>query len=146
MSRDPRSLNDNIIFLAGEVAHGFHRALTKAFKANRIAVTVEQFSILVLLFYRNGLNQQEVSEQLGRDKTTVARVVVNMEKRGLLERRTDPDDNRGRRIFLTPAGLKFQRHAVEVSGALYHRAIGKLRMTRLQTTAHTLRMILKNIS
>ena len=100
----PNSLENNVIFLADKFSHLFHHALTVAFKKHRIPVTVEQFSILALLFYKNGINQQEISVLLNRDKTTVARVIVNMEKNKLILRMTDRNDNRGKLIYLTDQG------------------------------------------
>src|SRR5690606_42164141 len=90
--KSPGSLEQNIVYLAGEFTHRFHRALTTAFRRQGLNLTVEQFSILALLWYKDGINQQEISEQLGRDKTTIARVLNTMEKNQLVRRMTDPRD------------------------------------------------------
>ena len=78
----PQSLQTNIVFLCGDFVHMFHHSLTRAFKANRIPVTIEQFSILAILFYQNGINQKEIGRLLGRDKTTITRIgVITITKR-----------------------------------------------------------------
>lgn len=100
----PRSLETNVLFLAGEASHMLHGAITAAFKGKKIGVTVEQFSILVLLFYQNGINQQEIGLRLNRNKTTITRVIANMERKKMIVRMTDKADARGKLIFLTAKG------------------------------------------
>src|SRR3970040_77017 len=110
--RAPSSLDRNIVYLAGEFAHRFHRALTDEFRQHGLALTVEQFAILAILWYRDGINQQEISGQLGRDKTTIARVINTMEKNKLVKRITDTRDTRGRLIILTAKGKTLQKKTV----------------------------------
>ena len=124
--KSPASLDQNIIYLAGEFAHRFHKALTDAFRQQGLKLTVEQFSILAILWYRDGINQREISEQLGRDKTTIARVVNTMEKNKLVRRATDPADTRGKLITLTAKGRSLQEKTVTVAGALYMQCVNSL--------------------
>ena len=141
----PNSLENNIIFLCGEFSHLFHHALTAAFKKHHIPVSVEQFSILALLFYKNGINQQEISGLLNRDKTTVARVIVKMEKSNLIVRMTDRNDNRGKLIYLTDEGERVQKKAVDCSGKLYHRAIRNIKTSRLKASLRIMTRMLRNV-
>lgn len=141
----PRSLETNVIFLCGELSHHFHRALTNAFKENRIGITVEQFSILALLFYQDGINQQEIGAQLNRNKTTITRVITNMERNKMIVRVTDKTDSRGRLIFLTRKGKLLQQRAIRHSGALYMKAIAGLNRNSLEQAARVLNKIMQNV-
>jgi DNA-binding MarR family transcriptional regulator len=119
----PLSLQTNIIFLCGDFVHVFHQALTRAFKVNKIPVTIEQFSILAVLFYQNGINQKELGTLLGRDKTTITRIISNMVKSKVIHRISDQRDGRGKLIYLTGKGEAIQKKAVKVSGKLYQKAV-----------------------
>lgn len=141
----PKSLEANVIFLCGEVTHVLHRAITSAFKANRIGITVEQFSILVLLFYQNGINQQEISARLNRNKTTVTRVISNMERKKMIVRVADKSDARGKLIFLTAKGKALQQRAIGHTGAIYMKAIGGIRKDNLVQAGRLLNRIIQNI-
>jgi DNA-binding MarR family transcriptional regulator len=112
----PDSLSSNIVYLCGEFAHRMHQMLTKSFKEHRILVTVEQFSVLALLFYQDGINQQDISTMLGRDKTTITRVISIMERDELIKRITDKDDNRGKLIFLTKKGAPYNKRQSTFQG------------------------------
>lgn len=112
----PDSLQRNLIYLCGEFSHQFHLALSAKFRALRIEVTVEQFSVLALLFYHKELNQQEISTLLNRDKTTVARVISNMEKSKVIRRIRHKKDGRSKLIQLTAKGEQIQQKAVGIAG------------------------------
>lgn len=142
----PDSLSSNIIYLCGEFSHVFHQMLTKEFKDSAIEVTVEQFSILAMLFYKNGVSQQEISDVLGRDKTTVARVISIMERDNMVTRIMNKDDNRGKLIYLTKKGRSIQEKAVGVSGKLYLRAIGDLKESQLKAAIKIMKTMTINIS
>ncbi|HMG94447.1 MAG TPA: MarR family transcriptional regulator [Chryseolinea sp.] len=142
----PNSLSTNIIYLCGEFSHLFHQMLTREFKENGIGVTVEQFSVLAMLFYQNGLSQQEISDVLGRDKTTVARVISIMERDNMVTRVTNENDNRGKLIYLTRKGRSIQQKAVGVSGKLYLRAISNLKESELKAAIKVMTSMTANLS
>lgn len=118
-----KGFDDNIIYQISSFAHHFNRALTVAFQRNGLPVTSEQFSILMLLAQEDGINQQEISRRLERDKTTVTRVLTNLITRGLVRYKQDTADGRARIIHLTPAGRKLQENAVSISASLYIQAL-----------------------
>ena len=141
----PVSLQTNIIFRCGNFVHVFHQALTRAFKANRIPVTIEQFSILAILFYQNGINQKEIGTLLGRDKTTITRIISNMVKNKVINRINDQRDSRGKLIYLTGKGEAIQKKAVLVSGKLYQKAVSNIHEKDLTKSMALLAKMLKNV-
>src|ERR1041385_2330799 len=141
----PSSLETNVLFLCGELAHIFNRALTVQFRKNKIGVTVEQFSILALLFYQDGINQQEISARLNRNKTTIARVISNMERNKMITRVTDKNDSRGKLIFLTKNGRALQQRAITLTGGMYMKAIAGIKSTSLEQSARLLNTIIQNV-
>lgn len=52
---------------------------------------------------------RELAERIGRSVSATSRLVDQLVRRGLAERREDPGDRRVRRIALTPAGTDFLR-------------------------------------
>jgi len=142
----PDSLSSNIIYLCGEFSHVFHQVLTRKFKENKIGVTVEQFSVLAMLFYQEGISQQEISDVLGRDKTTIARVISIMERDKMITRSTNKKDNRGKLIYLTTKGRSIQQKAVAVSGQLYMKAIEGLKEPQMKVAMRIMTAMTSNIS
>ena len=78
----------------------------------RFDVTQAQFGVLAHLSAREGISQQELSEKLFVTKGNVCGLIDRLEKRGLVERRFDPEDRRSNLLFLTEEGRKLARRAV----------------------------------
>jgi DNA-binding MarR family transcriptional regulator len=55
------------------------------------------------------LKQGELAGALGLTKSAVSRMVVELERRGWIERHPDEDDGRVRRLRLTPSGKRLAR-------------------------------------
>jgi DNA-binding MarR family transcriptional regulator len=142
----PKSLQTNILFLCGQISKQVHEHLTRSFKDHGYQITVEQFSILAYLWYEEGSNQQHLAEVLERDKTTIARVITNMEKKNLLVRRSDPDDQRNKRIYLTEKGKELQDALVGLSGKVYGSALHGLDEGELSAAISLLQKIYNNLT
>src|SRR5258708_6388140 len=113
------SLQQNIVFLCAEFSHMFRLTLAEAFRRHQLQITTEQFSILVVLWYQDGIAQKEIGRQLNRDKTTLTRVIGNMEEKALVRQKTDAQDNRSKLVYLTRKGKALQQASVNISGDLY---------------------------
>lgn len=140
----PSSFNDNIIYLCNEFSHRFTLTLTRKFAESNIDVTAEQFAILAVLWYKDGISQKEISENLKRDKTTIARVVNNMKKKGMVKRVIDANDNRAWLVSLTDEGRALQQKALNVSGMLYMQAIAGVDALYMQAGIKLMQQMLNN--
>ena len=67
-------------------------------------ITPGQFGVLVLIDANAGLNQRELGEAMGVDRSTVVAVLDRLERRGLVQRRPVPTDRRSYALHLSPAG------------------------------------------
>ncbi len=143
--QDPKSLKNNILFLTGQITKRVHEAVTDGFRAGGYDVTVEQFTVLSSLWYEEGINQQMLAEQLDRDKTTIARIVGNMEKKSLLVRVPDKDDQRNKLIYLTARGKELQDKLVKKAGEVYIRALNSIETKDLDQGIRILTHISKNL-
>ncbi len=59
------------------------------------------------IFNGEGKSQDELSALLKLDKATTARSLAKLEDKGYIIRKTDPSDNRIRRVYLTDKAKKF---------------------------------------
>ncbi|MDN4477854.1 MarR family winged helix-turn-helix transcriptional regulator [Demequina sp. SYSU T00039] len=63
-----------------------------------------QYSVLVILDQRGEASQRDLCDAVDLDRSTIADLVRRMERRGLIERRRDPDDARRNTVSLTALG------------------------------------------
>ena len=69
---------------------------------DRHAISITEWRIVAVLGRFPGLTASEVVERTAMDKVAVHRAVKTLMARRLLQRDTDPDDRRRRRLKLTP--------------------------------------------
>lgn len=62
------------------------------------------YSLLVALLSTGPISQQQLAEKMRVNRSLVVGIVDELEGRGWLERRRDPDDRRSYRLHVTPAG------------------------------------------
>jgi MarR family transcriptional regulator, lower aerobic nicotinate degradation pathway regulator len=94
----------------------------KAFDGAFETVGLSAREFLVLAFATTEpLSQQEIARRLGIDPTVLVGVVDELERRGLVERRRDPDDRRRYHLAVTESGVellaKAERTATEATQA-----------------------------
>ena len=82
-----------------------------------LGLTHVQFVLLSCAWWMNdhGLvpNQLQLARQAGTDVKMTSQVVRKLEAKGLLERETDPDDTRARRLHITAEGTALALEAIE---------------------------------
>jgi MarR family transcriptional regulator, temperature-dependent positive regulator of motility len=69
-------------------------------------LTPRQYAILLTVSQNEGLNQTQLVEMTGIDRSTLADVVRRMLKKGLLQRRRTRDDARAYAVKLTEEGAR----------------------------------------
>ncbi|GET25135.1 MarR family winged helix-turn-helix transcriptional regulator [Prolixibacter sp. NT017] len=144
--RIPKSLDDNLIFQLGAIARKVHQHVESVFRKENLDITPEQFSLLTILWYNEGISIKELADRSQRDKTTISRVVNNMIKHDLIRRLDNVDDKRAKRIFLTDRGRNLQDQLVMLSGEIYVQALGNLSDEELDHTLEVFKKIEKNLS
>ncbi len=100
--------------LTGRVPLLLNRYLGQKFKKEGINLSREQWSILAVLYHTDGVSQQILADATNRDKPSVTRLVDNLEKLGLVERRDHETDRRLNLIFLTNKGKTLEEPILKV--------------------------------
>lgn len=81
---------------------GYH--LDEAFQAEGLDLSKEQMLVLKKLHEKDGLIQNELAALTFRDKSSLARLLIKMERKNYVFRKQDDFDRRLNRVFLTEAG------------------------------------------
>lgn len=105
---------DLIKLLLGRTPTAINRFLISKFKENEINITPEQWSILSILWEKEGWSQQQLANQTYRDRAAITRLVDNLEKEGLIVRKSDSRDRRLKIIHLTSKGKELEDRVVSI--------------------------------
>jgi MarR family transcriptional regulator for hemolysin len=84
------------------------------YRGAQFGVTRAQWAVLARLDRFEGLKQSELAEMLDLQPITLTRLLDRLCESGLIERRSDPNDRRAKRLFLTAAA----RPMLELLGAI----------------------------
>ena len=126
MSRDPQSTDlhpstaeqasddaavlafGHLVAAANRLGYILGRALEQEFQ-----ISHQTFEVLVILARADagGLSMRSIAQQQVLSTGGVTRLIDRLEAAGLVARHADPDDRRGRRVRLTPAGERLARRA-----------------------------------
>lgn len=90
------------------------RALRRPLEAEvaKGGLTQPQTAVMRAVVHQNGLSLKDLSREVSLAHSTVSGIVDRLEKRGLLERRPDPEDGRTSRIWPTAAVTEFVRNEI----------------------------------
>ena len=143
--KSPTSLDDNVLYQIGEISRMLHKKVTEVFNKRKFEVTVEQFGILALLWYEEGIKQQDIADKLRRNKATITRIIENMSKRNLIVQIPDQLDKRNKLIYLTQKGKALQHKMVESAGWVYYQALKDIAATDIEAVLAGLKLITKNL-
>src|SRR5271169_6081826 len=96
-----RSLNREFAIILKDVARMLRTYAD--YKGNQFGVTYAQWVVLARLDRFEGLKQSELAEMLDLQPISLTRLLDRLSDSGLIERRSDPNDRRAKRLYLTPA-------------------------------------------
>lgn len=79
--------------------------------------------ILINLFRTPGISQQDLADKLLVGRSNLSMLLPQLEKRGLLLRKSDPQDRRVLRLELTDEGTELTQEAIAIQAALIDRTM-----------------------
>ena len=114
-SRAARARNERTFLMQlGPIRQALRRINGRALAS--LGISTAQAYPLVLIAQNDGIRQGELADRLDVEGPTLVRMLDQLGAMGLVDRRTDPSDQRARTLHLTPAG---QALAERVEPVLY---------------------------
>lgn len=139
------SYSELYAFVIGKANTAMVRNLQRKFVAAGITLTIEQWSVLYSLWRKDGQSQQELSNYTYKNKTSITRLIDNLEKLNLLERRAIKTDRRINKIFLSPAGLELQKLTIALANQTVAEALKNIDPAHILIAKTTLQKMYENL-
>ncbi len=117
-------MEDTISYLLVRVAKA-HRNLANSLLRDAFNKELYAGQEMVLHFLKqhDGCSQSELATTLCVEAPTVTRMIERMGDKGLVERRTDDEDARVMRVYLTPKGNEYEARIVDVWDRMEERTV-----------------------
>lgn len=110
----------------------FRRCLQRTLKEHDAGITFEMFQILSCLWRGQGITQQVLAERTAKDKACLTNLMGNLEKKGYVCRKEDPQDRRNKLVYLTPEGERFWQQLLPVLDKVYGQAERIIGLEKIQ--------------
>ncbi len=122
------------------------RALRHKFAAQGMDMPIEHWGILVHLWHKDGQNQKDLAENVFKDKATITRAVVMLEKLDIVRRVSDEVDKRQNLVYLTERGKALRTTMVPLAMEVKKKATDGISQTDIDTCKQVLKKIYENLN
>ena len=124
--------------LNGKVSAAINRKLSRNFRQNGLEITPEQWTVLIFLWEKDGVTQQELCNATFKDKPSMTRLIDNMERQHLVVRISDKKDR------LTKDGKELEERARIIANQTLKEALQGITLEELSVSQEVLRKIFFN--
>ncbi|MFC5712412.1 MarR family winged helix-turn-helix transcriptional regulator [Thalassorhabdus alkalitolerans] len=108
-------------------------------------IAPEQNLIMMVLWERDGLTQNEIGQRLNKDKTNIARMAYSLERKGFVRRAGCPEDRRSQRVYLTEEGELLKEKVLPVAEEFNQLVCRGITEEELNTTRKVLSKMRDNV-
>lgn len=120
--------------------------LQEEFNNNNIEITVEQWKLLFYLWDNDGVNQRDLSIRANKEKSTIARQIVDLEKKELIIRESSEFDKRNKLIFITEKGKELEKETLKIANTITEKSEKNISEEDLNTVKRVLTQMIQNLN
>ena len=139
------NINESLGFITGKTHRSLHGSLTRKLADLGTGLTTEHGIVMMHLVHNDGMNQQELCNCTFKEKTSMARLLDTMEKKGFVVRTPDRDDRRQKRIYLTRQGRELIPTFYQMAQEMLSEALQGIDAAELETCKRVLRQVYFNM-
>lgn len=115
-------------------------------KEKDVPLTPEQFMLIDLLWNQGSMSQQQLADQLHKDKNSVTKLVDAIERKGFMVRQQNSKDRRSNTIVLTEKANQLKPGAKEKGISILDEMLEGITEEELRTFLKTLHKLNRNMS
>ncbi len=130
--------------LNGKVSAAIYRKLYRNFKKNGLDITPEQWTVLIYLWEKDGVKQQDLCDATFKDKPSMTRLLDNMERQHLVVRISQEQDRRTNLIYLTKTGKDLEQSAHQITIQTLNEALEGISAEELEICQVVMKQIFRN--
>ncbi|MBB6501457.1 MarR family winged helix-turn-helix transcriptional regulator [Pedobacter cryoconitis] len=120
--------------------------IQRRIKENQLNITYEMLEVLMCLWERDGINQQEIADRIIKEKASMTYLIDNLVKRELVKREEDGNDRRSNLVYLTTDGKNLQEKLLPWAIEMYAAASEDLTAETILSTTALIRQLTQNIN
>ncbi|MBQ2018901.1 MAG: MarR family transcriptional regulator [Alistipes sp.] len=122
------------------------RYIASMLRQQGVPLTPEQFMLIDLLWNEGEMTQQQLANQLKKDKNSVTMLVDAIESKGLVVRRQNTLDRRSNTVVLTEKALELKEMAKQKGIYILDGMLEGISEEELHSFLNTLRLLNQNMT
>ena len=111
-----------------------------------VPLTPEQFMLIDILWNQGEMTQQQLADQLQKDKNSVTKLVDAIEKKGFVVRKQNPHDRRANTLILTEKANELKPGAKQKGISILDQILEGISEDELRSFLSTLRKLNANMT
>lgn len=120
--------------------------ITSMLKKRGVPLTPEQFILIDLLWNQGSMSQQQLADQMQKDKNSVTKLVDAIEAKGFVVRQQNSNDRRSNTIVLTEKAERLKSGAKQSGIDILDMMLEGIDEKELRAFLHTLDKLDQNMS
>jgi DNA-binding MarR family transcriptional regulator len=139
------NFNNSFGFVIVKTGRLIENKLKENFEKEFIKITPQQWSVLTYLWNQDGISQQELADAFSKDKTSMARLIGNLEKNEFITRKTDENDKRNKKVFLTYKSKLIKKDSIKIAEKTLVEMLKGVDHNNVRLSKKVLKQISKNL-
>ena len=115
-------------------------------RQENVPLTPEQFLLIDLLWNQGSMSQQQLADQMHKDKNSVTKLVDAIERKGFVYRQQNASDRRSNTLVLTENALELRDHAKQKGISILDEMLEGISEAELRSFLSTLNKLNVNIT
>ena len=115
-------------------------------RQENVPLTPEQFLLIDLLWNQGSMSQQQLADQMHKDKNSVTKLVDAIERKGFVYRQQNASDRRSNTLVLTEKALELRDHAKQKGISILDEMLEGISETELRAFLSTLNKLNVNMT
>ena len=132
-------------FLTNRVARLIIKSVEPSMAADGHEFPVSCIGILADLWSKDGVNQKDLGLSLVKTKSSINKMLTALENEGFIVKKNDPDDGRGKLIFLTNKGKEMRFIIENKSNEMEKLLLSDCSPKEIQTAKNVLAKMYENL-
>ena len=139
-------LSKEVIIELHLTGYKIKRYIASMLRQQGVPLTPEQFMPIDLLWNEGEMTQQQLANQLKKDKNSVTMLVDAIESKGLVVRRQNTLDRRSNTVVLTEKALELKEMAKQKGISILDGMLEGISEEELHSFLNTLRLLNQNMT
>ena len=112
---------------------------------NNVDLTPEQYLLIDLLWDEGPLTQQQIADQMQKDKNSITKLIDGLEKKGYVIGETNTEDRRKNLVVVTKMGEGKKQEITRIAINAADNILGGIPLVELNTVVEVLNKLNRNM-